>query len=353
MSELTIGDILDLVGGAFGGDRSMRIEAVRTLADAGPNDLSFLGNPKYASEVESSRAGAILVSAKLESSAPRFVRVPDPYVALAKILACWFEPGIHPSGVSRLAFVSPGARIGHDAGIGPFAVIGDGVVIGDGAKIHDGVSIGEGSEIGEGTIVYPRAVLYPRTKVGRRCIIHAGAVIGSDGFGFVTTEGRHVKIPQVGIVRIEDDVEIGACTTIDRAALSETVIGEGSKIDNLVQIAHNVRLGKGALFASQAGVAGSTTFGDYCVMAGQSGTVGHVKLGDRVVIVARGAATKDWEGPVQLAGFPGRPIKDQMRADAAAARLPKTMEKLRRLEERVAQLETLLGQRSSDEESER
>jgi len=352
MGELNLGEIVDFVGGEFAGDRSTRIDAVRTLADAGPNDLSFLGNPKYAKQIEASRAGAILVAQAHGESSPRFVRVADPYVALAKILTRWFTPDIHPRGISDLSFVAASARLGRDVGVGPFAVIGEGAVIGDGVKIHDGASVGPGAEIGEETIVYPRATIYHGVRIGRRCVIHSGVVIGADGFGFVTTEGRHVKIPQVGIVRIEDDVEIGACTTIDRAALGETVIGEGSKIDNLVQIAHNVRIGRGGLFASQSGIAGSTTLGDYCVMGGQAGSVGHVTLGDRVVIVARAAPTKDWEGPVTLAGFPGRPIKEQMRADAAAARLPKTLDKVRRLEERVEQLEKLLARRSSDEESE-
>jgi UDP-3-O-[3-hydroxymyristoyl] glucosamine N-acyltransferase len=352
MGGLTSGDVVDLVGGDFTGDRSLPIERVRTLAEAGPNDLSFLGNPKYVSQVGSSLAGAIIVGRRQPEESPRFIRVDDPYVALARVLTRWFEPAVHPKGVSELAFISPSASLGHDVAIGPFAVIGDEVVIGDGAAIHEGVSIGAGSEIGEGTVLYPRAVVYPRMKIGRRCIIHSGAVIGSDGFGFVTTGGRHLKIPQIGIVRLEDDVEIGACTTIDRAALAETVIGEGSKLDNLVQIAHNVRIGRHGLFASQAGVAGSTTFGDYCVMAGQAGSVGHIELGDHVVIVARGVATKNWEGPVQLAGFPGRPIGEKMRADASAARLPKLTEKIRGLEERVAQLEKLLAHRSPDEESE-
>jgi len=352
MGRLTIGDVLDLVGGEFQGDRSLRIDAIRTLAEAGPNDLSFLGNPKYVSQIDSSKAGAILVSAKQPEQSVRFVRVGDPYVAMAMVLSRWFSPDVHPKGVSSLAFVSPDATLGSEVGVGPFAVISEGAVIGDGVKIHDGVSIGPGAEIGEGTIVYPRVSIYHGVKIGKRCVIHSGAVIGADGFGFVTTEGRHMKIPQIGIVRIEDDVEIGACTTIDRAALSETVIGEGSKIDNLVQIAHNVRIGKGALFASQSGIAGSTTFGDYCIMGGQAGSVGHVTLGDRIAIVARGAATKDWEGPATLAGFPGRPIREQMRADAAVARLPKTIEKVRKLEERIAQLEKLLERFSSSEESE-
>ncbi len=352
MGGLTIGDIVDLVDGRFTGDRSTPIERVRTLAEAGASDLSFLGNPRYAAQVETSRAAAILVSSHQTEESPRFVRVDDPYVALAKILSRWFETGVHPSDVSDLAFVAPTATVGVDVGIGPFASIGEGVVIGDGARIHDAVSIGAGARVGEGTIIYPRVTIYHGTKIGRRCTIHSGAVIGSDGFGFVETGGRQMKIPQIGIVRIEDDVEIGACTTIDRAALDETVIGEGSKLDNLVQIAHNVRVGSHSLLAAQSGVSGSTSIGDYCILAGQAGTFGHINVGDRVVITARGVATKDWEGPVQLAGFPGRPLKEQLRADASVARLPKMAEKIRRLEERIARLETLLDTLSSGEESE-
>lgn len=338
-------DIAELVGGDFTGDRSLEITGVKTLADAGPSDISFLGNPKYAAQVDASRAGAVLVSRKHTGESPRFVRVDDPYVALARILTQWFAaiPGPAP-GISPLASVAATAKVGAGVAIGPFVSIGEGAEIGEGCVIFDGCSIGAGARVGAGSILYPNVTLYHGCVLGARNIVHAGAVIGSDGFGFATTAGRHLKIPQVGIVRVGDDVEIGASTTIDRAALGETVIGEGTKIDNLVQIGHNVRVGRHCFLVSMAGIAGSSELGDYCVLAGQAGMVGHIKLGNQVVVAAQSAVTKDWEGPIQISGSPARPLGEKMRADASLARLPKQLERMKELERRVAELERKLAE---------
>ena len=344
MAAVRLSDIVELVGEAFSGDPSLEITGVRTLADAQASDISFLGNPKYAAQVDSSSAGAVLVPRKHQGESPRFVRVDDPYVALALILTKWFSAIPGPAaGISPLASVAATARIGAGAAIGPFVAIGEHAEIGEDCVVFDGCSIGANARIGRGSLLYPNVTLYHGCILGERNIVHAGAVIGSDGYGFATTGGRHRKIPQIGIVRVGDDVEIGAATTIDRAALGETVIGEGTKIDNLVQIGHNVRVGKHCLLVSMSGIAGSSELGDYCVLAGQSGLVGHIKLGNQVVVAAQSAVTKDWEGPIQLSGSPARPLGEKLRSDATLARMPKQRERVRELERRVAELERKLA----------
>ncbi|MGK2858102.1 MAG: UDP-3-O-(3-hydroxymyristoyl)glucosamine N-acyltransferase [Thermoanaerobaculia bacterium] len=344
MAGVRLRDIVELVGGAFSGDGSLEISGVKTLADAGPADISFLGNPKYEAQVASSAAGAILVSRKHSGDSLRLVRVDDPYVALASILTKWFAavPG-PPTGVSPLASVAPTARLGKGVAIGPFVSIGENAEIGDGCVVFDGCSIGADARVGRGSLLYPNVTLYHGCILGERNIVHAGAVIGSDGYGFATTGGRHMKIPQIGIVRVGDDVEIGASTTIDRAALGETVIGDGTKIDNLVMIGHNVHVGKHCLLVAMVGVSGSSELGDYCVMAGQSGLVGHIKLGNQVVVAAQSAVTKDWEGPIQISGSPARPLGEKLRNDATLARMPKQLGRVKELERRVAELERKLA----------
>ncbi|MCM2313556.1 MAG: UDP-3-O-(3-hydroxymyristoyl)glucosamine N-acyltransferase [Thermoanaerobaculia bacterium] len=344
MVAVRLCDIVELVGGAFSGDSGLEITGVKTLADARPSDISFLGNPKYDAQVASSAAGAILVSRKHTGESPRLVRVDDPYVALATILTKWFAAVPGPAiGVSPLASVAPTARLGSGVAIGPFVTVGENAEVGDDCVIFDGCSIGANARVGRGSLLYPNVTIYHGCILGERNIVHAGAVIGSDGYGFATTRGRHMKIPQIGIVRVGDDVEIGASTTIDRAALGETVIGDGTKIDNLVQIGHNVRVGKHCLLVSLSGIAGSSELGDYCVLAGQAGLVGHIKLGNQVVVTAQAAVTKDWEGPIQLSGSPARPLGEKLRSDATIARMPKQLARVKELERRVAELERKLA----------
>ena len=221
---------MDFVGGRLCWRPAIAtVTAVAPLAEAREDHLSFLSNRKYAAQLAETKAGAILVPQNLEGEHERWIRVDDPYFAVARIMTRWFSARPMPKGVSPLASISPTAKLGKNVAVGPFSTIGDNVVVGKDVTIFQGVSIEAGSTVGEGSIVYPNVVIYDGTRIGRRCIIHAGVVIGSDGYGFATHEGKHHKIPQIGIVRIEDDVEIGAGTTIDRAALGETVIGEGTE----------------------------------------------------------------------------------------------------------------------------
>ncbi|HEX9501220.1 MAG TPA: UDP-3-O-(3-hydroxymyristoyl)glucosamine N-acyltransferase, partial [Thermoanaerobaculia bacterium] len=260
MPGVAIRDIVALVGGRYNGPRDRVISGVGTLRDATEEQITFVGNQAYIPQVATTRAGAILVPGDLDGNDPRFIRVEKPHAALAEVLDRWFNNRKNPRGISPLASIASTARLGSNVTVGAFTSIGEDVVIGSDTIIHANVSIYDGSQI------------------GRRCVVHSGVVIGSDGYGFVVVGGRHRKIPQIGIVRIEDDVEIGSNSTIDRGALGETVIGEGTKIDNLVQIAHNVRIGKHCLIVAQVGIAGSTELGDHVVVAGQAGLAGHLKI---------------------------------------------------------------------------
>ena len=318
-----ISEIVDLVGGRYDGPRDLTVHGVATLADAEPESLSFLENPKYQSQVATSRAGAILVSEDLSGDDQRWIRVPAPRAAFSRVIAKWFDRRPTPIGISPLASVAATATLGRNVNVGPFVVIGDGVTIGDDATIFQGVSIEAGAVIGDNTTIYPNVTIYDRSIIGRRCIIHANAVIGSDGYGFAFVNGRHEKMPQIGIVRIGDDVEVGAGATIDRAALGETVIGEGTKIDNLVQIGHNVRVGKHCLLVSQVGIAGSTTLGDYVVVAGQSGFAGHLTIGDRVQVAAKSAVLENVEAGQKVMGIPAVPFREFARREGFLKRMTK------------------------------
>src|SRR4051812_33417242 len=321
MSAVSIGEIVDFVGGEFTGSRDRQIESVAPLASANGNQLTFLSNRKYAAELAATKAGAILVPKKLDGADPRWIRVDDPYFAFAKIMTRWFTNRPMPKGISPKAVVAESAKLGDNLALGHFATIGENVVVGNNVTIFQNVAIEVGSVIGDDCIIYPNVVIYDGSRIGNRCIIHSGVVIGSDGYGFATQGGKHHKIPQIGIVRIEDDVEVGAGTTIDRAALGETVIGEGTKIDNLVQIGHNVKVGKHCLLVSQVGIAGSTELGDYVAVAGQSGFSGHLKIGNRVQVAAKSAVLDDFPDDSKVMGSPAVPFTEFARRHAVLKKL--------------------------------
>jgi UDP-3-O-[3-hydroxymyristoyl] glucosamine N-acyltransferase len=334
MPEVTVGEIADFVGGKFDGARETRVTGVAPLADATERHVSFLANPKYAPQLDTTKAAAVLVGSDAPAG-PRFIRVDNPYFAMARIVARWFAERPVPAGISPMASIAKSAKLGKNAGVGPFVTIGDNVVIGDNVKIFPNVAIDAETTIGDDTIIYPLVSIYYRSRIGRRCIIHSGAVIGADGYGFATEGGKHHKIPQVGVVRIEDDVEIGAGTTIDRAALGETVIGEGTKIDNLVQIGHNVKVGKHCLIVSQAGIAGSTELGDYVVMAGQSGADGHLKIGAGAQIAAKSAVFEDVPEQTKVRGVPALPWREYSRREIWAGRVAELAHRIEELEKKL------------------
>jgi UDP-3-O-[3-hydroxymyristoyl] glucosamine N-acyltransferase len=336
-------DLAARVGGRVVGDPERRVRGLATLEAAGPEDLSLFTHPRYREAAAASRAGAVLVGLGTELPGRDLLEVREPYVALAELLEHFYpqprrSPGVHPD-----ARVAESCRIGEGVAVGPFAVVENGAVLGRRVAVGAGCVIGEGSRVGDDSVLMPRVVLYPGTEVGARCLIHAGVVLGADGFGFATTLGSHRKIPQVGRVVVGDDVEIGANTTVDRATLGETVIGAGTKIDDLVMVAHGVRLGPGCLLAAQTGIAGSTRVGGGTIFAGQSGVSGHLELGERSVVAAKSAVLQDLAPTSFVAGIPAVPHGTWKRAQAMFARLPELGSRLRRMERRLLALETRAG----------
>jgi len=333
-----LAELAELVAGRVEGNPDRIVEAVRSLEAAGPDDLAVLKHPRYRAQAAASRAGALLVAPALaEAVAGRDLLVAgDPDFALARLLPVLHPPPRRQPGVHSTAVVEPGCDVAPTASIGPYVVIGAGSRIGAGAVLLAFVSVGRGCAVGEGAVLHSHAVLYDDTEVGPGCVIHAGAVLGADGFGYATAGGAHHKVPQVGRVVLEEDVEIGANTTIDRATLGETRIGAGTKIDNLVQVGHNVRVGRHCILCGQAGIAGSTQLGDGVVLAGQSGVSGHIQLGDRVQVAAKSAALASVESGTAVAGIPAVELRTWRRQVALLSRLEEMSRRRRAIEKGLA-----------------
>lgn len=336
--EFSLEDLARSVGGRVEGDGTVRIRGVNGLSDAGPGDVTFLHNPKYAALLATTKAGAVVLAEGMKSALPAIIskNADRAFGRIAELLAGVPPrpaPGIHPT-----AFVDPAARVAPDATVGPLCVVEAGAVIGDRCLLHAQVFVGRDAKLGPDCLLHPQTVVRERCELGARVTLQPGAVIGGDGFGYATEQGVHHKIPQVGIVVLEDDVEIGANSTLDRARFGRTVIGRGTKIDNLVQIAHNVTTGRGCLLVSQSGVAGSTKLGNYVVLAGQAGVIGHLELGDGVVITAQTGLTKDVPAGGVLSGSPASDRKTHLKELAALAKLPEVLHEFRRLRE---ELETI------------
>ena len=321
------------------GDPERRITGVAALEEAGPGDLSFFTNPRYREAALVSRAGAILVGADTELPGRDLLEAEEPYLALAEILDRIYPEAAPSAGVSPDARLGNHVRLGRDVAIDPFAVIGHGCVLGDGVAIGAGCVVGERCTLGDGARLYPRVVLYPRTEIGARCRIHSGVVLGGDGFGYATSRGIHRKVPQLGRVVLEDDVEIGANTTIDRGTIGETRIGAGTKIDNLVMLGHGVVVGAHSILAGQVGIAGSTRIGQHVVLGGQVGAIGHLRIGDRVMAAARAAIYSDVDDGAVVGGMPAMDHKVWRKTQATLKVLPEMRTRLRALEEKIALLE--------------
>jgi UDP-3-O-[3-hydroxymyristoyl] glucosamine N-acyltransferase len=346
-SSHRLGDLARRVGGRVRGDAGRAIRGIATLEDAGPDDLSFLTHPRYRDAARRTRAGAVLVAPGRDVAGRDLLEVAEPQLALARLLELFHPPPAPRPGVSPDARVAAGAELGRDVEIGPFAVIDEAAVLADRVAVGAGCFVGRGVMVGEDTRLMPRVVLYPGTRVGRRCLIHSGVVLGGDGFGFATADGTHAKVPQVGRVVVEDDVEIGANSAVDRAMLGETRIGRGTKIDDLVMVAHGVRLGPGCLLAAQSGIAGSTRIGAGARLAGQSGVAGHLELGDGLTVAAKSAVLEDAPAGAFVSGIPAIDHRRWRRAQAVMRRLPELQREVRDLRARVAEL-----QRRADREGE-
>jgi UDP-3-O-[3-hydroxymyristoyl] glucosamine N-acyltransferase len=322
-------EIAEIIGGELVGENCW-IEKISDWEDAGKEDLIFIFDEKDLVNAEKTQAKAFVVPKMSLLINRPIIKVDNPKLSMAKLLK-YFDWHFFPEGIHSTAILGKNVDIGLKVGIGAFTVVGDNVRIGNGTKIYPHVVIGNNVIIGENCIIYPKVSIYDHCYIGNNVIIHSGCVIGSDGFGYIWDGERHIKIPHIGKVVIEDDVEIGANCTIDRGTLGETRIGKGTKIDNLVTIAHNVKIGKNCVIVGQSGIAGSSVLGDNVIMAGQSGISDHVKVGNKVIIMARAGVTKDIPDNAIVSGFPARSHKEELKWQAILRRLPEIWEKIRRL----------------------
>lgn len=331
---ITAEAIAALVGGELVGDGSAVVSAVAPLDRAGPNDLSFLGSAKYAELFALSSAGVVLVEAKFRDapgSARARILVENPMEKMLAVLPRLYSQHEAEPGIAPTARIGKGVSLGQRVSIGEYAVIGAGALIGDGTLVGAHTVIGNGAVTGLNCRLHPHVTLYPRAKLGDRVVVHSGARIGSDGFGYVLRDGTHTKIPHVGGCVIGDDVEIGANSTIDRGSIDDTVVGAGTKIDNLVQIGHNVRIGKLCLLVAQVGVSGSVVIGDGCVLAGQAGIGGHLTIGAGARIAGQAGVFGDVPPGESWSGYPARPHRESLRASGALLKLAGMMRRIEKL----------------------
>ncbi|MDR1958342.1 MAG: UDP-3-O-(3-hydroxymyristoyl)glucosamine N-acyltransferase [Planctomycetaceae bacterium] len=349
--KITLLELARLVDGTCLGNPDLIIHGAAPIHNAQSGEITFVDAPERISHLLSCDASAVVTPRSLTPSGFEVIQVDDVPTAFAKIVNHFCPPrqfkqmGIHPNAV-----IDPTAKLGQDVSIGPGVYIGEEVVIGDRVILYSGVQILAGSQVAEDTTIFPNVVLYENSVVGPRCILHAGAVIGAYGFGYDSSSGTHVLSSQLGNVILEADVEVGACSTIDRGTYGPTRIGEGTKIDNLVMIAHNCRLGKNNLICANVGIAGSTTTGDYVVMAGRVGVRDHVHIGDRAVLGAMAGIMADVPEDARLVGIPATPEREQMRIQASLARLPEMRREMQALKSTVNQLILKVAQLHKEEE---
>lgn len=339
----TLKEIAKIIGGELVGNGDIAIKGINAIDTAEEGDLSFILNPKYEEFINKTKASAVIVPKALKRGYNKpVIKVDNPSITFSKIIELILpNRNSQPKGVHPSAIVSNTARIGKNTAIGPYVIVEDGAFVGDNTVIYPFSYIGRNTKIGNDCIIYPNVMVREEITIGNRVIIHPGSVVGSDGFGYDTQiNGTHVKIPQLGTVIIEDDVEIGSCVTIDRARFSKTLIGKGSKIDNLVQIAHNVIIGPGCLIAAQTGISGSTTIGRNVVFGGQVGVADHLKIGDFVMAGAKTGISKSFPAPnTVLFGYPARPVEKARELIASIGLLPKLYERVRALENKIKSLE--------------
>jgi UDP-3-O-[3-hydroxymyristoyl] glucosamine N-acyltransferase len=340
----TLAELAGMIGGTVSGDASVEIDGVAGIREARSGQLTFLANPKYERYLETTAASAVVVSpddrAAGERAGKPLLIAANPYGAFARAMELFAGPGaVVERGVHGTAVVSSSATLGADVAVGACAIIMERATIHDRVVVHPGVYVGPGVEVGADTILYPNVSVKAASVLGERVIVHSGTVIGSDGFGFASENGEHRKVPQIGNVAIEDDVEIGANVCIDRATTGTTVIARGTKIDNLVQIGHNVVVGERSIVVAQVGISGSTEVGRGVVVGGQAGLAGHITIGDGAMIGAQAGVTRDVPAGERVSGYPARKHSQAKRIAAALGRLPDLIRKLGDLERRLAALE--------------
>jgi UDP-3-O-[3-hydroxymyristoyl] glucosamine N-acyltransferase len=326
--------------GTVFGDSGKMISGVAPFETAQKDEATFAGGAKYVKKLKESEAGVIFVPEGVESSGKDLIQVKNPQLAFAKVVGMFHETPLPVPGTSEKACVGTDVVTGDQVSIGAFTTIGNRVNIGSGSIVHNNVFIGDDVEIGDQVVIFPNVTVMNRSRIGNRVVIQAGSVIGSDGYGFISDEGRHHKIPQIGIVQIDDDVEIGSCNTIDRATFGRTWIQRGVKTDNLVHIAHNVVVGEDSLVVAQVGIAGSTKIGHHAILAGQAGISGHLTIGDQVIIgPMTGVAKSIPDGEIVSSGTNAMPHRTWLRVQRVIPRLPDLQKKISELEKKIASLE--------------
>lgn len=334
--NMTLGEIAAIVGGTIEGDAATRITGLNGLKEAQPGDLSFYTDARYQKYLDATPAAALMVDQKFAGNRRPIIRVGNPYLAFAQVLkhleSLWL---IHPKGIHPNASIAPGATLGEDVAVDAFAVVAEGARIGDRTVLYAGVYVGRNTTIGPDCVLYPHVSIRERVTLGARCIVHANSTVGSDGFGFTRVAGIPTKIPQVGGVIIGDDVEIGSNSSIDRATTGNTTIGSGTKIDNLVQIGHNVFIGANCTISGSTGISGSTVIGSNVTIGGQTGTAGHLTIGDNAMIGGRAGVTKSVPANAVVSGFPLHDHEVTRRIYASLPYLPEALRRLRKLEKRV------------------
>jgi UDP-3-O-[3-hydroxymyristoyl] glucosamine N-acyltransferase len=345
MPSYHLSELAKIVGGEVIGDESVEINGVAGIKEAKEGDITFLANPKYESYMGTTMASAVIARSDGQFKGS-LIKVGNPYLAFLKVVRLFsetplelYQRGIHPTAV-----IPPSVSVGEDVSVGAYVVIGENVKIGDRTTILPLTCIHKEVELGRDCLIYSNVTIRERCEIGEKVIIHSGAVIGSDGFGYAMEGNEHHKIPQIGIVKIEDEVEIGANTTLDRATTGITLVKRGSKIDNLVQVAHNVVIGENSVLAAQVGISGSTEVGKNVVLAGQAGLVGHIRIGNGAKVGAQGGVTKDIPAGTSVSGYPAREHSFARKICAATTRLPDLLKEFRDLQNRVEALEK--GKRS-------
>ncbi|HOZ46389.1 MAG TPA: UDP-3-O-(3-hydroxymyristoyl)glucosamine N-acyltransferase [Candidatus Hydrogenedentes bacterium] len=347
--DISAAEIAQRVGGTVIGDGGVRITGVNGIKQAGPADLTFVRNARYEAFLSSTRAAAVLVPREMDAGHAVLIQVDHPDLAFAQIILEYVDvETAHPVGIHPTAVVGRHVTLGRNVALDAHVVLAEGCSIDDGVVLYSGVYIGRDAQIGAETIIYPNATILDRVLIGKRCTVHAGAVLGADGFGFAPVGGVWRKIPQVGSVSIGDDVEIGANTTIDRATFGITSIGSGTKIDNLVQIGHNVQIGEHCALAGKVGIAGSATIGNHVVMGARSGVGGHIDIGDGVQIGALSGVTKSIEPGKIVSGYPATDHERDKRHQASVRILPEALRRLRALEQRCRELEERVNGKAKD-----
>ncbi len=341
--QKTVGEIAKLIHGEVLGDANIVIKGVCGIKEAKAGDITFLANLKYASLLEKTKASAVIVPKNITVEGKSAICVDNPSIAFSKTVSLFLEQEIKPfRGVHPTVIIGQDTVIGKDVSIGPYTVIESKAILGDRTTIYSHCYVGQQTAIGDDCLIYPNVSIREKIFIGHRVIVHSGTVIGSDGFGFVNVDGIHKKIPQIGIVVIEDDVEIGANVTIDRARFEKTFIGRGTKIDNLVQIAHNVIIGENCIIVSQSGISGSVTIEKGAILAGQAGIAGHLTIGEGAVVASKSGVSSSVPPHTIVFGYPARPHMEAKRINASLTRLPEYIKVINDLKKRVEALESKL-----------